>query len=298
MTAPLYYVHDVGGMCNRIFPFAHLIATSIETQRRLFNPTFDAYKNYFVGTNPDFSEAFWREVGHPPPQLSLCCWRLRYKLASKLSSDHVLAKDEEQLLDIEELRESGELDGKRWLSALYAIDNAAFVRHAKLLRQCFRPIPSIEAMAEASVSRARTGSDILIGVHIRQGDYAQHRDGMMYFETSEYRALMARVAGIWPERNVAFLVCSNVRQPSQAFEPLHWHPGPGDEIGDLAVLSRCDFIIGAPSTFSAWASFSGRVPRYVYNRKYEEKFGVQPAALSTTSFAVHRWGFGKYSELN
>jgi hypothetical protein len=37
-------------------------------------------------------------------------------------------------------------------------------------------------------------------------------------------------------------------------------------IADMYALSRCDAIIGPKSTFSAWSSFFGSVPRYVMRK--------------------------------
>jgi hypothetical protein len=36
--------------------------------------------------------------------------------------------------------------------------------------------------------------------------------------------------------------------------------GPGGMLTDLAMLAKCNLIIAPPSTYSGWASFSGRVP--------------------------------------
>ncbi|QDV43150.1 hypothetical protein Enr13x_30040 [Stieleria neptunia] len=296
MSQPLYYVHDVGGMCNRIFPFAHLIATSVVTDRPLANPTFTKYEHYFVGTNENQRDAFWENAGIRAPQLKLSNWRGRFKLARRLNASRVQVRSENELLDVEGLRTGGKLDEVRWISALYAIDNSAFAQQAALIKSCFRPVPEIERSANDCVDRLRRHCDVVIGVHIRQGDYAGHSGGMMFFETSEYRELMDQAVATWHDQSVGFLICSNVPQPDDSFDGLTWQMGPGSEIADLTALSMCDFLIGPPSTFSEWASYVGAVPRFVWNRKYEQMYQVLTKPLTKENFVVHGGrGFGKFS---
>jgi hypothetical protein len=44
---------------------------------------------------------------------------------------------------------------------------------------------------------------------------------------------------------------------------LDVHPGPGHLVADLAALSGCDWLLGPPSSFSAWAAFAGNRPLLV-----------------------------------
>ena len=59
--------------------------------------------------------------------------------------------------------------------------------------------------------------------------------------------------------------------PCQCMLLLHGYPAgslarteraPGTALEDLHALAGCDYLIGPPSTFGAWASFHGDVPRY------------------------------------
>ena len=61
---------------------------------------------------------------------------------------------------------------------------------------------------------------------------------------------------------MAFLICSDEPQHGGDFARMNVHFGTGHAIEDLYALARCDYLIGPPSTFSAWASFYGKVPLY------------------------------------
>ena len=43
-------------------------------------------------------------------------------------------------------------------------------------------------------------------------------------------------------------------------QDLKCFSGPRTVIGDLIALSKCDLILGPPSTFSGWAAWYGKVP--------------------------------------
>jgi hypothetical protein len=104
---------------------------------------------------------------------------------------------------------------------------------------------------------------ILVGVHIRRGDYLTWRGGQYYYSDSQYRVLMDRVKGAFSPRRVRFLVCSNEKVKGEAFGGLDWYGGPGGEIEDLVSLSVCDYILGPPSSYTRWAAFIGGVPLLV-----------------------------------
>lgn len=184
MTSAIYYVHDAGGMCNRLFPFAHLLALSQETRRPLFNPVFGHLAEYFVGTNPQYcgNLAQCGEQGRLLPRLSLPAWRIRFKISRHLARHRVAIRTEDELLDLEQMQTSGQLPAVQWISALYAIHNAAFQKHRDLIRSYFRPIPPIESAVKQHIAAARQNVDILVGVHIRHGDYATHSGGYTFFE--------------------------------------------------------------------------------------------------------------------
>lgn len=110
--------------------------------------------------------------------------------------------------------------------------------------------------------------DILIGVHIRGGDYKKFEGGKWYYTQEQYYAKMKEVACLrsFSGKKVAFVICTNEKDISilssndfSVFnEERHF-------VEDLYLLAKCDYIIGPPSTFSMWASFYGNVPLYMIN---------------------------------
>ena len=161
------------------------------------------------------------------------------------------------------------------------------------LQRIFRPKDDIVRRAEAMVAGLRQTSDVVVGVHIRRGDYATWQDGQFFYELEDYRQLMVRVQQLYAGRRVSFFISSNedfslssltshLSPLTSPFSPLTVRRFDGNEpsgaILDLYTLSLCDRLMGPPSTFSRWASFIGRVPLCFIEKKEQ--------AMTEQSFSV------------
>jgi hypothetical protein len=71
---------------------------------------------------------------------------------------------------------------------------------------------------------------------------------------------MQEFAAQFPERKVAFFVCSDEPRNADEFPGLLVGLGAGSAMGDLHALARCDYIFGPQSTYTQWASFYGNKP--------------------------------------
>lgn len=131
------------------------------------------------------------------------------------------------------------------------------------LKRIFRPKDAIMQKAEAMMAELRKTSDLIVGVHIRRGDYATWNDGRFFYELEEYHQFMLRVQKLYHDRRVGFFISSNEDFPLSIFENCvccRFGKEPSGAILDLYTLSVCDRIIGPFSSYSRWASFIGEVP--------------------------------------
>ena len=71
---------------------------------------------------------------------------------------------------------------------------------------------------------------------------------------------MRELAGQFPGRKISFLICSDEPRNADEFSGLSVGFGTASPVSDLYALARCDYILGAKSTFSEWASFYGGKP--------------------------------------
>lgn len=131
------------------------------------------------------------------------------------------------------------------------------------IKQIFRPKEDIMQKAEDLIARMRQTSDIIIGVHIRRGDYATWNDGRFFYSQEEYHQFMLRIQQLYKDKRVSFFISSNENFCLDLFENCHcqrFEREPSGAVLDLYTLSVCDRIIGPFSSYSRWASFIGEVP--------------------------------------
>ena len=112
----------------------------------------------------------------------------------------------------------------------------------------------------------KNGNDILIGIHIRGGDYTKFEGGQWFYTSGQYYEKLRELSTLkmFEGKKIAYVICTNEKNISFAAEgnftifneKRHF-------VEDLYLLSKCDYIMGPPSTFSGWASFYGNVPLYM-----------------------------------
>lgn len=131
----------------------------------------------------------------------------------------------------------------------------------KELQHIFTPREEICKEAENKLKGIKENCDIVIGVHIRRGDYATWNDGIFFYSHKEYRGFMEAAMEVFPGKKVGFFISTNEPVPQDVFDGLQvdMHNN-GSAILDLHTLSLCDYIMGPYSTFSRWASFIGEKP--------------------------------------
>ena len=117
--------------------------------------------------------------------------------------------------------------------------------------------------AQAMIDTIRSEADMVVGVHIRHGDYKSFFGGRYYYTLDEFHQMMLRIRSLYGTRRVAFFISSNETFSTDEFKGcrcFRFGKEPSGDILDLYTLSLCDRILGPWSTYSRWASFIGEVP--------------------------------------
>jgi hypothetical protein len=205
----------------------------------------------------------------------------------------VIRLDWEQVLDLDTpaFRKASANSRLLVLQGWLFLGDKNLEKHADSVRRFFQPNPRYRLAAERTVAAVRSSSELLIGVHIRRGDYSDFLEGKYFYELDTYQDFMQQTEALFPESKVAFLVCSNESLEASLFPSAKVAFGPGDFLEDLCCLSQCDYLIGPPSTYSLWASFYGGVPLAVI----EQPGSV--IALKDFSVAMSQSGFPEVATL-
>lgn len=145
----------------------------------------------------------------------------------------------------------------------YTMDDTRYlIQTKKQLQHIFQPRQEIKEKAENLITDIRKKADIVVGVHIRLGDYKTFFDGRFYYSLEEYHQFMLRIKELYHAQKVAFFISSNESFSIEQFEGCECYrfgKEPSGDILDLYTLSLCDRILGPWSTYSRWASFIGEV---------------------------------------
>lgn len=143
-------------------------------------------------------------------------------------------------------------------------DDTRYLKQTKHeLQQIFRPREDIVSRAESLMAEIRKDADMVVGVHVRHGDYKTFFNGRFYYSLDEFRLFMQKTAALYKSRRVAFFISSNESFSLDVFKGCRCYRfdnEPSGDILDLYTLSLCDRILGPWSTYSRWASFIGEVP--------------------------------------
>lgn len=136
--------------------------------------------------------------------------------------------------------------------------------------QAFKPKEEIIQRANQFINQIKK-NNFLVGVHIRQGEYKSKKftDGKFYFKESEVANILRnylKKENKDPQK-VLFILCSDEPLNLSIFSGLRIQIGIGVMMEDLMTLSMCDTIIGSNSTFGSFATYFGKIPFFIFDRK-------------------------------
>ena len=132
--------------------------------------------------------------------------------------------------------------------------NTLVKKYKSVITNYFQPLDTYNSLALDLVSKARNHcqSNLLLGVHIRRGDYRYFQGGKYYFPISFYKSFIQKINSL-SSHSIGFLIVSDERLSIDQFDGLNVYLSNSSEIVDLIALSMCDGVIGPPSTFSYFA---------------------------------------------
>ncbi|WP_375495781.1 alpha-1,2-fucosyltransferase [uncultured Nostoc sp.] len=261
-----------GQLGNRLLLFANFIAFAIENNVTVINPAFDEYADFFISTSQDFLCCY------PPTPFSITgnqflrkyYYNINRYLAESRRFNTINIKRNEPFnwsnsnitKDIK-LGSINFFQGWVFRDGWFVDDISNLKKHQEKIRAYFQPLDKYQLNVAKLISNIRSRTDIIIGVHIRHGDYQQHQNGKYFYLIEEYLKVMESAQTLFPNQKVTFLICSNQKQNEDCLQHLSYINGNNHIIEDMYSLAECDYIIGPPSSYSMWASFYGERPLYM-----------------------------------
>ncbi|QIP13897.1 hypothetical protein G8759_15395 [Spirosoma aureum] len=140
-------------------------------------------------------------------------------------------------------------------------------RNKATIRSLFRPKAKYGKQVDRIIISLKEKGALLVGIHLRKGDYRYWESGKYYFDDLTYMNYIEQARRLFKNQNVGFILCSDEPINKSLFQSDTVYISANEVIVDLYLLAKCDYLIGPPSTFSGWASFYGDVPLCVVENK-------------------------------
>jgi Glycosyl transferase family 11 len=261
-----------GQLGNRLLLFANFIAWAIEHNFTVFNPAFEEYADFFVGTAGDFL------CSYPPPYFTAAGNKflrnkyykfIKYLITKKVLKTREITREKpfswSKYQEQEQIKHGSIVCFQGWLfrDGWFVEDTPNLRKYADEIRAYFTPLKQYTINPDRLMANLKNCADAIVGIHIRQGDYAQHQNGRYFYTTDQYIEVMNAAVKLFAGKNIKFLICSNIQQEPSLFKSFDCVFGSGHLIEDMYALSKCDYIVGPPSSYTMWASFYGDRPLYM-----------------------------------
>ena len=248
----MIYVHDRGRMANNILQYGHLYAWGREHGRETMSMRF-AYKYQYF------------HICHTRHHNFLTYVFAKY--STKWGFLPIIHFDDPN--DIESIEKEAIMQSRKSLlvEGWYARWYDLFLKYKAEILELFAFNEDIEARITHDYLLLTNHYSLSLGVHIRRGDYATFYDGKFFYSDEQYVGVIRRFLALHPDQQVRVFICGNdpkldkdyYRRELSACEVVFPDGNPGE---DLCLLSHCDYLMGAPSTFSLVAAMYHDRPLY------------------------------------
>lgn len=155
-------------------------------------------------------------------------------------------------------------------------------KYHREIKQYFKPRSEYLLLITQFIGELKNKYKLIVGVHIRRGDYRTWRDGEYFFEYFEVNNILNDLQNnLSNKEEVIFVLCSDEPIEKDEFININFIESLGAEILDLYILADCDLIVGSNSTYNSWAAYYGQKPRIIFSR---EKINWQEILKNNPSY--------------
>ena len=260
-------VSKSGNLCNQLIQMIHISAIAIESNQKIVHVFLGD-----LGDTIDFSKG--KKYGiYVPGGIA----RKRVWSKARVKIEQQLVRNDYTRYAKESIKNAPAAEQKMLQRRLY-INNSWYIRdyqlvqkHRAVLSNVIAPYASVleKVRKNFNIYRGQNENTVLVGVHMRRGDYRTWQNGEFYFSDEQWNNLFLQMCEFpqFSNKHLKFIAFSNEEINRRKFsERLDIVISQGSVGEDLSALSLCDFIMGPPSTFSWIANYIGKNKYYVvYN---------------------------------
>lgn len=274
--------HGGGELANQLWNYVSIYAFGLEVGASVRNPSFFEYHSFFRFLSREswitrLTSLFFRA---PRRRSSLLVrnarWKhaVRAKIVATLNRSRVISSEnsDAKKFDLpptaalpERFASCDKLYFEGWLFR----NSAGLKKHGATLREAFAPVDAIGARVDEIILPLRKKYEKIVGIHIRQADYKEFKDGKYLISQERVREIVSEYAkeNILDAHKTAFVITSDGPVDQSLYKNLNVHISKENAVVDLFLLSRCDVILGSDSTFGGFASWYGDIPHIIFKNE-------------------------------
>lgn len=271
-----------GELANQLWNYISIYAYGIEKNRIIKNPSFFEYHSYFKfikneslltkffsfwfknfsGRRSSFRSKFWRNIY----ALYACLLTLLNK--KKIISSENTKAEKVYLSPTQESVPDEDIPNLYFTGWLFR-NSIGLEKYRQNIIETFAPEESITRKVTSIVKSIDSHYEKIIGVHIRQADYAIFKDGKYLLTQERVREIIDEycVKKNTVLNKTIFIIASDGPIQENIFKGLNIYISKEKAVTDLFLLSSCDEIIGSDSSFGAFASWYGNIPHILMTKE-------------------------------
>lgn len=273
-------------LANQLWNYASIYAYALERGYKLENPSFFEYGNYFLmpASNPLFKAMFFSLFTNYTGRKSAFrrkIWRKLYFWYAHIvlwffSTHCIVYKDaDNKPYYLPPTKEShgklGELEkagGNIYFDSWLFRNPVGLEKYRLEIKKYFQPQKDIQELVNKNVRNLRNAYTTIIGIHIRQDDYATWRGGNYLIPQKRVREIIDEYLKVNNKdpKTIYFAITSDGPIDKELFADLNIFISKENAVHDLFLLASTDLIIGSNSTFGAFASYYGNIPLIVMEK--------------------------------
>lgn len=135
---------------------------------------------------------------------------------------------------------------------------------------------ALKEKIDDNISTLLSKDIIKLGIHIRRGNYKKWENGKYYFDDTVYIKVIKRMISLLNKPVYLFIFSNEIVNKELYFNEFgtNIYFSKNEYFIDHFIMSNCDYLIGPPSTFTAYASLIGKAQYYhIHNINKEFSLG-------------------------
>lgn len=274
--------HGGGELANQLWNYVSIYAYGLEIGAEVKNPSFFEYHYSFnflpkESLKTRFLSFFFktpRRRTHFINRMGRIKYAVWVKIISLLNGSHIISSENTENKTVY-IPPTNDLDAKyKEYSTLYFYgwlfrNPRGIEKFSKELHGLFKPNAEIHTRIENIIKPLQSQYKQIVGVHIRQSDYASFKKGAFVISEERVRDIIneyMHTQEINPLHTL-FLIASDGPINQDIFKGLNIYVSKENSVTDLFLLSQTNIILGSDSSFGAFAAWYGNIPHIIFKNE-------------------------------